>query len=79
MKLTSTFYVRDDVVQISRELLGKVRATNEVVRCATDGLLRHMRGMVQMVTRAMSVHGTYGRQGMAGQPSAAAQTFSATG
>ena len=28
MKLTSTFYVRDDVVQISRELLGKVLCTS---------------------------------------------------
>ena len=28
MKLTSSFYDRDDVVQISRELLGKVLCTN---------------------------------------------------
>ncbi len=66
--------------QSLRELLEQVRRANDVARRATDGLLRHMRGVVQMVTRAVNVNGTYGRQGLNAQPvAAAAHGFTATG
>ncbi|MDX1563794.1 MAG: flagellar protein FlgN [Phycisphaeraceae bacterium] len=62
-----------------RELLQQVRTANDHARRATEGLIRHMRGVVQMVHRAVNVHGTYGRQGMQAQPAAAPRTFTATG
>jgi flagellar biosynthesis/type III secretory pathway chaperone len=65
--------------QTLRDILEKVRVANEIVWRATDGLLRHVRGVVQMVTRALNVNCTYDRRGVNPQSATSAQTFSATG
>lgn len=46
-----------------RDLVDQTRKENSVVRSATESLARHMAGIVQSVTGALSGTGVYGRQG----------------
>ncbi|MDA0296407.1 MAG: flagellar protein FlgN [Planctomycetota bacterium] len=46
-----------------RGLVDQAKKENSVVRSATESLARHMAGIVQSVTGALSGTGVYGRQG----------------
>ena len=46
-----------------RELVERTKREHSVVRAAADSLARHMAGIVQSVTGALSGTGVYGRQG----------------
>ncbi|MAD19783.1 MAG: hypothetical protein CMJ52_06120 [Planctomycetaceae bacterium] len=46
-----------------RELIERSKQEHSVVRAAADSLARHMAGIVQSVTGALSGTGVYGRQG----------------
>ncbi|NCF39120.1 MAG: hypothetical protein GWP75_03270 [Planctomycetia bacterium] len=46
-----------------RELVERAKREHSVVRAAADSLARHMAGIVQSVTGALSGTGVYGRQG----------------
>lgn len=46
-----------------RSLVDQAKKENSVVRSATESLARHMAGIVQSVTGALSGTGVYGRQG----------------
>ncbi len=46
-----------------RGLVDQTKKENSVVRSATESLARHMAGIVQSVTGALSGTGVYGRQG----------------
>lgn len=61
-----------------RELIETVRRENEVARIATEGLLKHVQGIIQQVAAAMGA-GTYGRRGSMHQTPTLASTFSVTG
>jgi hypothetical protein len=61
-----------------RELIETVRRENDIARVATEGLLKHVQGIVQQVVAAMGA-GTYGRRGAMHQTPTLASTFSVTG
>jgi len=61
-----------------RELMGVVRSENRVAQAAADGLLQHVRGVIQSVRQAMSASGTYGRQGITPPVATAASSFTTT-
>jgi hypothetical protein len=46
-----------------RSLVDQAKKENSVVRSAAESLARHMAGIVQSVTGALSGTGVYGRQG----------------
>lgn len=64
---------------VLRDLVAKVQRENQVNRRATEGLLRHMRGVMESVGQVLSQAGTYGRRGIQQGPTPLASTISITG
>lgn len=62
-----------------RETLESIRQHNAVAKRAADGLLHHVRGVMQTVTRMVGDAGTYGRRGAIASPAAPVSSFSITG
>ncbi|MBI1367588.1 MAG: hypothetical protein GC162_02925 [Planctomycetes bacterium] len=61
-----------------RALIEQIRRENDIARRATEGLLRHVTGVMQMVTAAVGGSGTYGRRGMSGAHATVVSSFSLT-
>lgn len=62
-----------------RETLVAIQKHNAVAKRATEGLLHHVRGVMQTVTRMVGDAGTYGRRGAIASPAAPVSSFSITG
>jgi len=62
-----------------RDRMHRVARENAVARAATDGLLRHVQGLIQQVSKTLAGSGTYGRAGMNPAASTITTTFSITG
>ena len=62
-----------------RDTMHQVQRENQIARQATDGLLHHVRGVIQQVTQAVGGAGTYGKQGPVEAPPGAVSSFSITG
>lgn len=62
-----------------RQTIGDIQRENDIARRATEGLLRHVRGVIQQVTEQMDGGITYGRRGIEGGPPLTACSFTATG
>ncbi len=61
-----------------QELMRNVQDENRVARDATEGLLRHVQGMIRVISQAVSSAGVYGRKGVAAGPPAMASSFAVT-
>ncbi len=64
---------------VLRDLVMKVQRENRINRQATEGLVRHIRGVMESVGQALSQAGTYGRRGIQQGPVPLASTLSITG
>jgi hypothetical protein len=62
-----------------RQTMEQVQRENRVARGATEGLLHHVRGVIQQVTQAVGGAGTYSRQGPVEAPPDTASSFTVTG
>lgn len=62
-----------------RQTMHTVQRENQIARQATEGLLHHVRGVIQQVTQAVGGTGTYGRQGPVEAPPGAVSSFTVTG
>ena len=74
--------VRGRLIVMQSELIGliqTIRRENDIVGRATEGLVRHVQGVVQHVTQAVTGGGVYGRGGRVAAPSVAVSSFSLTG
>jgi DNA-3-methyladenine glycosylase len=56
MKLPKSFYVRDDILQVSRELLGKVLATN-IDGCVTKAIITETEAYAGETDKASHAYG----------------------
>lgn len=61
------------------ELMDAIRRDNDVAKRATEGLLKHVQGVVQYVTQAVSGAGVYERRGRVATPGVAVSSFTVTG
>ena len=64
---------------VLRDLVMKVQRENRINRQATEGLLGHVRGVMDAVGQVLSQTKTYGRRGVPQGPAALASSFSITG
>lgn len=62
-----------------RQTMRDIQRENDIARRATEGLLRHVRGVIQQVTHALDGGKTYGRRGIEHGPPLIASSFTATG
>ena len=62
-----------------RVLMQTIKSENDVARRITEGLLRHVQGMIQQVTLAVGAAGTYGRKGITAAPAIAVSSFVVSG
>ena len=73
---------RDRLLEIHkdlRDLVERVRDENTIMQRATQGMLQHVQGMMQMIGQVFGDAGTYGRTGQVVQSSASVSSFSTTG
>ncbi len=61
------------------DLIEQCRRENGVTKRATESLLHHVRGVMQVVARAVNHSGTYGRRGVVQRPELATSVLSVTG
>jgi hypothetical protein len=62
-----------------RQLMQTVKDQNEQAGRITEGLLRHVQGMIQQVSQAIGTAGTYGRRGVSVAPAVAVSSFVVSG
>lgn len=61
-----------------RQAVQQVRERNAVAQRATEALLGHVHGMMQMIGQAIGQAGTYSRRGVATGPAQTSSSFQAT-
>ena len=61
-----------------RQLMQQIQHDNAVCRRATEGLMRHVTGVMQKVTAVVGAANTYGRRGVANASPATVSSFSLT-
>ncbi|QNN23270.1 flagellar protein FlgN [Planctomycetales bacterium ZRK34] len=67
------------VMQVKlRQLMQRIQHENAVSRRATEGLVRHVTGVMQKVTAVVGAANTYGRRGVANASPATVSSFSLT-
>lgn len=61
-----------------KQTIELIQQENDVARRATEGLLRHVQGVIQQVAAAVG-GATYGRRGVVTSPNVAVSSFTVTG
>ncbi len=62
-----------------RKTMRQIADEAAVTQKATNGLLKHIQGMMGMISQSFASLGTYGRKGIDQGPTAAVSSFSVTG